>query len=419
MVEQGRRMRKSSTAVSDTVRRQPELKRVLTLPWLLAYGLGTTIGAGIYVLIGKVAGIAGDQGHYAFLLAALAVSLPALAYAEFVGRAPSAAGSARFVAVGFRRQWPGTLTGLAVAFAGLTSSATLALGAAGYLARWLVLPEAVIVAGLVSLLAAVAIIGIRESVLAAGVITLLEVGGLLWIVAAALLQRPDGMAAALVHPPPMSAEEAARVLSATLLAFFAFIGFEDMVTVAEETKCPGPTIARAIVLTIVLTAIIYLGVYAAALGTASPQALAASREPLALVARGLAGVPANAIAAIASFAVINGILIQIIMASRIFYGLARAGALPAPLGRVHARFRTPAVAVALCWAVILALALALPLVALADMTSRIVLAVYALVCAALLLVKRRGEPLPEGAFRAPAPVVAAGLAVCLLLLVAS
>ncbi len=412
-------MRQPSAAISDTARRQPGLKRVLTLPWLLAYGLGTTIGAGIYVLIGKVAGIAGAQGHYAFLLAALAVALPAMAYAEFVGRAPSAAGSARFVAVGFRRQWPGTLTGLAVAFAGLTSSATLALGAAGYLARWLALPEAVIVTGLVSLLAGIAIVGIRESVLAAGVITLLEVGGLAWIIAAALLQQPAEMAAALAHPPPVNAAEAARVLSATLLAFFAFIGFEDMVTVAEETREPGRTIGKAIVLTIAITAIIYLGVYAAALGAVAPDALAASREPLALVAHSLAGVPADAIAAIASFAVVNGILIQIIMASRIFYGLARAGALPAVLGRVHARFRTPAVAVALCWAIILALALALPLVALADITSRIVLAVYALVCAALLLVKRRGESLPEGAFRAPAPVVAAGLAVCLFLLLAS
>ena len=409
-------MRRSSTATADAQRRQPGLRRVLTLPWLLAYGLGTTIGAGIYVLIGKVAGIAGMQGHYAFLLAALAVSLPALAYAEFVGRAPSAAGSARFVAVGFRRQWPGTLTGLAVAFAGLTSSATLALGAAGYLTRWLALPESVIAAGLVTLLAAIAMAGIRESVLAAGIITVMEVGGLLWIVAAGLLQQPEEMAAALAHPPPMSAAEAARVLSATLLAFFAFIGFEDMVTVAEETKRPGQTIGRAIVLTIALTAIIYLGVYAAAVGMVAPEELATSREPLALVARRLAGVPADVIAAIASFAVVNGILIQIIMASRIFYGLARAGALPAMLGRVHERFRTPVVAIVLCWGVILVLALALPLASLAGMTSRIVLAVYALVCAALLLVKRRGEPLQEGAFRAPAPVVAAGLAVCLFLL---
>ena len=412
-------MRRMSPIASKPASSQPGLKRVLTLPWLLAYGLGTTIGAGIYVLVGKVAGIAGTQGHYAFLLAAVAVSLPALAYAEFVGRAPSAAGSARFVAVGFRRQWPGTLTGLAVAFAGLTSSATLALGAAGYLARWLALPEAALVIALVTVLTGIAIIGIRESVLAAGIITLLEVGGLVWIITAALLQRPDDMAAALAHPPPMTTQEAARVLSASLLAFFAFIGFEDMVTVAEETRRPGPTIARAIMLTIVLTAIIYLGVYAAAIGTVTPEALSASREPLARVARELAGVPADAIAAIASFAVINGILIQIIMASRIFYGLARTGALPALLAWVHPRFHTPLPAIVLSGAVILALALAVPLTALADVTARIVLGVYALVCAALLWVKYRGDPLPQGAYHAPAPAVAGGLIVCLLLLFAA
>ncbi|HHN73450.1 MAG TPA: amino acid permease, partial [Thermopetrobacter sp.] len=235
---------------------------------------------------------------------------------------------------------------------------------------------------------------------------------------AGLLQHPADMAAALYHPPPLNASDAARVLSASLLAFFAFIGFEDMVTVAEETKDPGRTIGRAIVLTIMLTAVIYLGVYAAAAGTVSPEALAASHEPLALVARGLHGVPADAIAAIASFAVVNGILIQIIMASRILYGLTHAGVLPAVLGRVHARFRTPAPAIVLCWAIILVLALALPLMSLAGITSRIVLAVYALVCAALLLVKRRKEPAPEGTFRAPALIVAGGLVVCLFLLFA-
>ena len=407
---------KSSRAVgaSEGV---PALKRTLGLSLLVLYGLGTTIGAGIYVLVGKVAGIAGVHGHYAFLLALIAVLLPALAYAEFVGRAPYAAGSARYVAQGLRSPWLGTLVGLAVAFAGLTSSAALSLGAAGYLARWVPLPELVVAVGLATALALIAIIGIRESVLAAGVITALEVGGLLLVIFGGLAHEPAKALATLAVPPPLNMADAARVLSATLLTFFAFIGFEDMVTVAEETKKPERTIARAIMLTLLITAVIYLLVFAVATATVPHEQLGQSKEPLALVAERLPGVPADMIAAIASIAVINGVLIQIIMASRIFYGLARMEKLPAVLGRVHPRFRTPVNAVLLAWLVVVGLVLAFPVVAgLAGMTSRIVLMVYALVCAALLAVKWRGEPLPKGAFRAPAPLVAAGLVICLVLL---
>ena len=409
--------------------RTPTLRRTLGLFLLVLYGLGTTIGAGIYVLVGKVAGMAGPYGHYAFLLALAAVLLPALAYAEFVGRAPYAAGSARYVAAGFRSPALGTLVGLAIAIAGLISSAALSLGAAGYLARWLPLPEPVTAVALVSALALIAVVGIRQSVLAAGVITMLEVGGLLLIILVGLAHGPGRVVAVLVHPPPMTMTDAARVFGASLLTFFAFIGFEDMVTMAEETKRPERTIAHGILITLFTTAIVYLLVYAVATATIPHAELARSREPLALVAARLPLVPADMIAAIAAVAVINGILIQIIMASRIFYGLARTSRRPAALrlppvlrlsavlGWVHPRFRTPVNAVILAWLTVVALVLAFPEVAgLAGMTSRLVLAVYALVCAALLAVKWRGEPPPAGAFRAPAPLVAAGFVICVFLL---
>ncbi len=393
------------------------LKRTLGLPLLILYGLGTTIGAGIYVLVGKVAGIAGSYGHYAFLLGLLAALLPALAYAEFVGRAPHAAGSARYVSEGFRAPWLGVLVGLAVALAGLLSAAALSLGAAGYLTRWLSIPELMLALSLATVLALVAVVGIRESVLAAGVITALEVGGLLLVIFAGLAHEPVEALSSLAHPPPMTMADAARVFGATLLTFFAFIGFEDMVTVAEETKRPERTLARAIFLTLFITAVIYLLVYAVATTTVSHAELGRSKEPLALVAERLPGVPADMIAAIASIAVVNGVLVQIVMASRIFYGLARMGRLPAALGWVHPRFRTPLNAVLLAWLIMMGLALAFPVVeGLAGMTARIVLLVYALVCAALLAVKWRGEPPPEGTFRAPAPLVAAGLVICLVLL---
>ena len=393
------------------------LRRVLTLPELVAYGVGTTVGAGIYVLIGKVAGLAGAQGVYAFLLACVAVVLPATAYAEFVGRVPTAAGSAGYVARGTRLAWLGTLAGILVGGAGLLSSAALALGAAGYLARWLALPQPAMALALVSMLALVAMWGIRESVWLAGLITLMEVGVLVAVLLAGLAQTPDEVLAVVATPPPVAPEQAAAVLAATLLTFFAFIGFEDMVTVAEEAKEPGRAIPRAIFITLVVTLVLYVGVYAVALAVADAAALAASSEPLALVAERLHAVPAPVVGGVAVVAVINGVLIQIVMASRILYGLARAGHVPAVLGRVHARRRTPMVAIALCWGIIALLVLALPVEQLAAHTSRLVLAIYALVCLSLLLVKWRGEPAPAGVFRAPVPLVAAGLVICVFLLV--
>ena len=393
------------------------LRRVLTLPELVAYGLGTTIGAGIYVLIGKVAGLAGGQGIYAFLLACVAVLLPAMAYAEFVGRQPFAAGSARYVAHGTRRPWLGTAAGLVVSLAGMVSSAALALGAAGYLSRWLALPETAMALGLIGLLAGVALLGIRESVWLAGLITLLEVGALLAVLFAGIVEMPGAVAAALVVPPPMTMAEVSAVLAATVLAFFAFIGFEDMVSVAEEAVDPARNVARAILITLGVTLLIYIGVYAVALAAVPPDELARSSAPMALVASRLAWLPGDAVGAVAVVAVVNGVLVQIVMASRVLYGLARMGQLPGVLARVHARRRTPWVAILLVAGVIAALALSFPVATLADATSRIVMGMYALVCLSLLLVKRRGEPLPEGAFEAPAWAVAAGMILCLALLV--
>jgi amino acid transporter len=395
------------------------LRRVLTLPELVAYGLGTTIGAGIYVLIGKVAGLAGEQGIYAFLLACVAVVLPAMAYAEFVGRQPHAAGSARYVAHGTRLPWLGTVAGLAVALAGMISSAALSLGAAGYLSRWVALPEAVMAPAVILLLAAVAFAGIRESVWLAGLVTLLETGALVAVVVAGVVEMPAEVGARLIVPPPLEPAQATAVLAATMLAFFAFIGFEDMVSVAEEAVSPERTVARAILITLALTLLIYLGVYATALAVVPAGVLSASPAPLALVAERLAWLPGDAVGAVAVVAVVNGVLVQIVMASRVLYGLARMGQLPAFLARVHPRRRTPDLAIGLVAAVIIMLALAFPVTALADATSRIVMGMYALVCLSLLLVKRRGEPLPAGAFRAPAWAVAGGMIICLGLLVAA
>ena len=395
----------------------PPLKRVLTLPELVAYGVGTTVGAGIYVLIGKVAGLAGGYGIHAFLLSVIAVAMPAAAYAEFVGRLPYAAGEARYVAHGLRLPWLGAAVGLAVALSGMLSSAALTLGAAGYLTHYLPISDRVIGLAMLAAMAAVVLMGIRQSVWLAGVVTLLEVGGLLAVIGAGLWHDPAAMAGVVLTPPPLSWSQWSNIIAATLLTFFAFIGFEDMVNVAEEARDPERMIPRAIFLTLFITLFMYLAVFAAALVVATPAELAASNAPLALVAGRYRPLNADIISAVAITSVINGVVVQMIMASRVVYGLARKGWLPAILARVHPRSRTPHMAIVLVWFIISLLALAFPVAALAASTARVVMGVFALVCLSLLLVKWRGETAPASAFTAPWPVVAAGFVVCMLLLV--
>ncbi len=399
----------------------PPLKRVLTLPELVAYGVGTTVGAGIYVLIGKVAGLAGGYGIHAFLLSVIAVAMPA-AYAEFVGRLPYAAGEARYVAHGLRLPWLGAAVGLAVALSGMLSFAALTLGAAGYLTHYLPISDWVIGLAMLAAMAAVVLMGIRQSVWLAGVVTLLEVGGLLAVIGAGLWHDPAAMAGVVLTPPPLSWSQWNNIIAATLLTFFAFIGFEDMVNVAEEARDPERMIPRAIFLTLFITLFMYLAVFAAALGGLATRpgeksGLAASNAPLALVAGRYRPLNADIISAVAITSVINGVVVQMIMASRVVYGLARKGWLPAILARVHPRSRTPHMAIVLVWFIISLLALAFPVVALAASTARVVMGVFALVCLSLLLVKWRGETAPASAFTAPWPVVAAGFVVCMLLLV--
>ncbi len=368
----------------------PALRRALSLPLLVLYGLGTTIGAGIYALIGRIAGLAGPLAPLAFLMAALVAALTALSYAEMAARYPRAAGTALYVREGFSSRRLSTLTGLVVAAAGLSSAAALAIAFAGYLAPLTGLPPDLSAPATVLVLGALAAWGIRESVTAAALATLVEVGGLLLVIGAnleALGSLPERAARlAATEPLPWSG-----LLAGTLLAFYAFIGFEDMVVVAEETRAPTRTLPRAILLTLALTTGLYVLLVTVAVAVMEPAELAASSAPLAdLYARG-GGDPAL-LGVVALFAIVNGALIQIIMASRLLYGLAAQGQLPAFLARVGRRTRTPLAATALTTLAVLALTLAGGLEPLAAATSLLMLCIFALVNLALLRVRRLAPP---------------------------
>ncbi|ADZ71854.1 Amino acid permease superfamily [Polymorphum gilvum SL003B-26A1] len=389
---------------------------------MVLYGLGVTVGAGIYVLIGEVIARAGDHAPVAFLISGLVMLLPAACFAELTGRLPYAAAVAHFVEAGFGSRHLFLLVGLAVVAVGVVSSAAIALGAAGYLGELVDLPAPVLAVAAILTTGCVAVIGIRESVAIAGVLTLVEVGGLAAVVAGALWAGADLPAQALASPPP-SADPAlwGAILGSSLIAFFAFIGFEDIASIAEETVAPQRTLAHGIFLTLALTLVIYFAVLLAALASVPREALTDSTAPLAEVFAHTTGLSPVTIALIAVVATVNGIIVQMIMASRVLYGLADRGALPGGLGTalraVHPATGTPVRATVLVVALVLVLALAFPITGLAEGTSTITLVVFMLAAAALIRIKRSGVPAPEGTVVVPGWVPWGAILACGALLV--
>jgi len=393
----------------------PALRRRLGLPLLVLYGTGITIGAGIYVLIGAVAGHAGVYAPWSFVLAALVMALTVASYAELSTRFPVSAGEAAYVRAAFQSRLISTTTGLLTIAIGVVSSSAVTLGSAGYIKQFLDFPEGLIVVAVVVTLGAVAAWGIFESVLLASVFTLIEVGGLLAIIVAAV-HADLPVVSVLAQSLPLDSGTLSGIAYASLLAFFAFIGFEDLANVVEEAKVPHRDIPRAMVLTLLISTILYVAVAAIAVSAVPVERLSSSPAPLSLVFRTLADVSPATISIIAIVATLNTILAQMTMAARVIYGMARQGDLPGIAGRVHPRTATPLLATGLIAASVIVLALAVPFERLAEGTSLATLVVFALVNLALLRLRHRRVRSPGPHVRIPIWVPAAGLATCLVMI---
>ena len=392
------------------------LIRTITLPQLVLYGLGTTIGAGIYALAGEVTRLAGYGAPLAFLIASLLAGFTALSFAELSGRYPRAAGAAMYVQQGFGRVRLATMVGLLVALAGVVSAAALVNAFVEQAQAWLAVPRTLGVVGTAALVALVAAKGIRESVLTAAVVTLVEVAGLLmviWASRAGWLETGNWI---VLMEQPTGSGALAGVFAGAVLAFYAFIGFEDMVDVSEEVRRPQRTMPLAILLTLASVTILYVLIMLAAVLAARPETLAAESAPLVFLYRHYAGGDGLVLAVIGLFAIINGALIQTVMASRVLYGLASRGQLPAILSSVNAGTRTPLLATAAAGMALMALALAGNLSGLAETTSMLMLAVFTLVNAALVRIKWHDEP-GQG-FRVPIWVPVFGALTCAAFLLA-
>lgn len=348
------------------------------------------IGGGFYALIGKVIGEAGMATPLALLLSGGLALLSGVSFAELAARYPSSAGPARYAEVAFGRPGFAMTIGWLVILTGVVSAATLAVATAGFFTDAFGFPLAPGILLLVLAMGLVAARGIGESVAVVTAITLVEIAALVYVLGLNL----DAFALF-----PERAREVAGfdlgagawwgVFAGAFLAFYAFIGFEDMVTMAEEVRDVRRTLPRAILISILVTTTLYVLVSLVAVLAFPLERLIGARTPVAELGRAGGSFAAGALRVVSILTGINGALVQILMASRVMYGLAGRGQAPQILGRVNPRTRTPLVATALATAAILILALIFPLASLARATSTIMLLIFATVNYALFRVKRR------------------------------
>lgn len=398
---------------------EQELVRSLSLAHALLYGLGVTIGAGIYVLVGVMASRSGMHAPLAFLIAVIPMALSAASFAELGTRMPVSASEAAYVQAAFGNEWISRAVGLLVVVTATISAATIASGSAGYIASFLALPDLWIISSVVLVMGAVSCLATTQSVTVAGIMTLIEIGGLALIIGAGVAMG-GGTIERLPELVPSAGDAVAwtSILGSSLVAVFAFLGFEHLVNISEEMKEPTRTLPRALFLTLIITAVLYFVVVWIAVVAVAPAELGASQAPLALVFERLTGAPLVTMSAIAIVATLNGVVVHMIMIARVLYGMARQGLLPRQLGTVSPVTGTPLITTGIAVMAILLLALALSLGGLADLAARGTLVIFAIINLALIWIRRAETVVPTGVFVCPLWVPYAGLASTVTLLAA-
>lgn len=401
----------------DPTTEPPGLRRSLGPMQLFAYTLGGMLGAGIYGLIGQAAGQLGAAVWLGFAVAMVAALLTGLSYASLGSRYPRAGGAAFVTQRSFHRPLLTWTVGLAVMASGLTSVATQSRVVAENLLRLVDLPgipPVLLSFGFLLLVAGVVLRGMRESMWMNMLCTVIEAGGLLLVIAVGLpwLGQAD-----LLETPGPDGIGASLLLQGAILTFFAFIGFEDTLNVAEECQDPHRTIPIGIISAMLVATALYMAVAMVAVSVVPWRELAAASGPLAEVMhRAAPWLPNWIYVAVTIFAVANTALLNYVTASRLAYGMARQGLLPEALGRVHPTTRTPHVAIGALFVVLVVLMLAGNIAQLASATVLLLLAVFTCVNLALLVLQRRpGEP--RGGFEIPQLIPVLGALVCLTLLV--
>lgn len=410
----------------------PALARRLGLFTLVVYGVGDMIGSGIYGTIGQAAAHMGNAVWLAFVASMVAAMLTGLSYASLASRYPRAGGAAFITQRAYRLAFLSYVVGLTVTASGLTSMATnssvfsdvLASFTSGVPALSWIRPWMILLA-FIGVMTCINLLGIRESMWANVVCTAIEVGGLVFIIIVGA--RYWGSVDYLETPAAGVAGGAAAIGagagggldlwllgSGAVLTFFSFVGFEDMLNVAEEVKRPQRTMPLGIVTALLVTSVLYVLVAITAVSVVPHQELAdVSRgAPLQQITNHAAPwLPRWVYGFITLFAVANSVLINYVMGSRMLYGMSRQRLLPGFLGRVNRSRQTPHAAIFTLMVVVIALSFVGGISQLASATSLLLLMVFCIVNAALIVLKRRpGEA--RGRFEVPLIVPALGVLAC-------
>ncbi|WP_066460848.1 APC family permease [Sanguibacter suarezii] len=395
---------------------QPALSRSVSARLLYVFILGDVLGAGVYALVGVMAGEVGGAVWLPLLVALGLALLTAGSYAELVTKYPKAGGAAVFTERAFKSPALSFLVGFSMLAAGVTSAAGLSIAFAGeYFTTFIDAPTKLTAVVFLILVALLNARGIKESLRANFVMTAIELSGLLLIIilAAVVLGRGDGDLSRVLDFKEGSTP-AFAVLGASLLAFYSYVGFETSANLAEEVKDVRHVYPRALFGALITAGVVYVGVGIAAVAVVAPDTLAASTGPLLEVVHVADIVPDKVFAAIALIAVANGALLTMIMASRLTYGMASQGLLPPVLARVLPGRRTPWVAIAVTTVAAIILVFTGGLQVLAETVVLLLLIVFIATNVAVLVLRK--DEVAEDHFRVVTAVPVLGVLSCLVLL---
>lgn len=368
----------------------PALERTLGLWQLTVSGVGIVIGAGIYVLIGSATAEAGSLVWLSFVLAAVLGGLTGLSYVELAGMFPSAGAEYEFARRAFSEFW-GFLAGWLMIAGNIIAAGAVSLGFAEYLRHFVDLDTRVAAVGLIAALTLVIISGVRRSIWLTAVLVVLQVGGLVLVI---VVGAPHVGDRSLVDGT------ATGVLSAAALVFFAFIGFDEVVTLSDETRNPSRDVPRALVLALALSTALYVAVGVVAVSVIDWHVLGESDRPLAMVLGHDGSTRASDIVAwIALASTTNTTLLVLTAASRLMYDMAKKGAMPPFLGALSPRTHAPHVAAVTAFGVAAGFACLGSLDLVAAVTDFAVYAVFIAVNLAVLRLRhtRPDIPRPMGA----------------------
>lgn len=337
--------------MSDSVGKDNNsLKKTLGLFQATVLGIGLILGAGIYTIIGDVAAVAGNTMWLSFIIASIIAILIGLTYAELVSMFPRSSAEYLFSTKAFSSNFLASVIGFLVVFAIIASSATVAVGFSGYLATFIPnIPSFVFALAIIIILSAINFLGISESTRINLTFTFIEIFGLLFVIVLAFYSGFVFQTNFLEFPAVQDKSNILMIFSAVGLVFFAYIGFENIVTLSDETKKPRKVIPKALILSIAITTIVYILISISAIGLVGWQGLSESDAPLATAAEKASGNFGNFLLSIIGlFATANTVLMLLIASSRLIYGISEHGlTIPRVFSNIHKKRKTPWIAILL------------------------------------------------------------------------